>query len=200
MLIANGIHHCYGDAEVLAGVDLAIAPGEVVGLGGPSGAGKTTLGRILAGLVRPHAGTVTLDGTPLPAPKSGRPMPAQYAPQAPELAMDPRWKIGRVLANGQPPETSVCQALGIRSGWADRYPAELSGGELARVSLARLILPTTRYLICDEVTASLDALAAAALWDALLGLTRARTIGVLLISHEATVRLRRSDRDVVLGT
>ena len=67
------------------------------------------------------------------------------------------------------------------------------------MSLARLILPTTRYLICDEVTASLDALAAAALWDALLSLTRSRAIGVLLISHETTVRRRRSDRDVVLG-
>lgn len=191
MLSATAITHRFGAAQVLDRVDIALSPGEIVGLSGPSGAGKSTLGRILAGHLRPNAGCVTIDGAPL-AQLAGEAIPVQYAPQLSEMAVDPRWRVGRILNNGGSPDPEALNILGIRSDWTDRFPAELSGGELARISLARLVLPSTRYLICDEITAPLDALSAEGMLDALrrfagLGL------GILLISHNETLLKRSAD-------
>jgi ABC-type dipeptide/oligopeptide/nickel transport system ATPase subunit len=120
-------------------------------------------------------------------------------PQSAELAVDPRWTVGRALANGGPPDAQVLEALGIRPAWASRRPSELSGGELARVSLARFLLPTTRVLICDEITAQLDALAAQALWQALLPLARSRGIALVVISHDPRLRAAVCDREVAIA-
>jgi peptide/nickel transport system ATP-binding protein len=192
MLKAQSITHRFGNATVLEAVDLTVLPGEIVGLCGPSGAGKSTLGRILAGHVQPTRGDVTLEGAPI-AHRVGRPCAVQYAPQASELSLDPRWRVARILRNGGAVDPAVLRLLGIRPDWDDRFPAELSGGELARVSLARLLLPTTRYLICDEITAPLDALAAT---EMVLTLRRlcARRLGLLLISHNRRQLQRHVDR------
>ncbi|RVV97204.1 ATP-binding cassette domain-containing protein [Mesobaculum littorinae] len=198
MLTARGLRHAYDTRTVLDGIDLALAPGEVLGLGGPSGSGKSTLGQLLAGRMTPQAGRVRLDGAALPAPAPGRPAPVQYAPQTAELAVDPRWSVARILSNGGPPDGAALSALGIQPGWHDRRPSELSGGELARVSLARLIHPGLRALICDEITAQLDALEQAALLDRLTGLARRRGIGLLLISHSAGLRARYCTRSLTL--
>jgi ABC-type dipeptide/oligopeptide/nickel transport system ATPase subunit len=177
-----------GHGTVLSNVSLTLAPGAVLGLGGASGAGKSTLGRILAGHVLPDNGQVTADGAALD--RQGRPRIVQYAPQSPELATDPRWTVGRILANGIPPTDEVLRTLGIQPEWCDRFPAELSGGELQRVSLARFLGPSTRYLICDEITAQLDALSQAQLWAGLMAMCNMRGIGLLVISHEPLLRNR----------
>lgn len=181
----------------LFGVTLSLHPGEVMGLGGASGAGKSTLAGIMAGHVRPDRGVVRLNGQPLAALGSG-PSPVQYAPQSAELACDPHWRVRDVLCNGGVPDAAVLEALDIRPAWADRFTGALSGGELARVSLARLLGPQTRYLICDEITAQLDALAQARLWPRLLSLARARRLGVLVISHDARLRHQICGRNFVL--
>lgn len=191
MLSATAITHRFGAALVLDRVDIALSPGEIVGLSGPSGAGKSTLGRILAGHLRPNAGRVTIDGAPL-AQQAGEASPVQYAPQLSEMAVDPRWRVERILRNGGHPDPDALRILGIRPDWSDRFPAELSGGELARVSLARLILPSTRYLICDEITAPLDALSAE---DVLAALRRLAGLGfgILLITHSGNLLKRSAD-------
>lgn len=194
MLKAEGIGHAFAARPLLVGVSLTLNRGEVLGLSGPSGAGKTTLARILSGAIRPARGRVTWDGAPLPLP----PGPVQHVPQSPELAVDPRWTVGRILSNGGPLDPDTLAALGIRTTWTGRHPAELSGGELARVSLARFLRPSTRVLICDEITAQLDALAAQALWQALLALARARGIGLLVISHDPALRRAICPREMVL--
>nr|WP_321524512.1 ATP-binding cassette domain-containing protein [uncultured Cohaesibacter sp.] len=186
MLSAEGLVHGFGAAPVLDHVALTVKPGDRVGIAGPSGVGKTTLGRILAGQTAPHAGTVRWDGKPLSDHRGASPV--QLAPQSPELAVDPRWTIAEVLDNGGAVDGAVLAALGIQPAWGRRRSRELSGGELARVSLARLFLPTTRVLICDEITAQLDALAARQIWSALLPLVTERDIALIVISHEDRLR------------
>lgn len=188
MLSAQRLSLKLGQKQVLDGVNLTLEPGSVTGLGGPSGAGKTSLGRCLAGHIAPAAGDVRLDGAPLPPLRSGRPHPVQYVPQMAELAADPRWRIGDILRNGGEPDQEVLAALGIDPAWEARHAGEVSGGELTRVSLARLILPSTRVLILDEVSARLDALSEDALWQALLPLARRRGLTLLVISHKQGLR------------
>ena len=184
-----------GDRPLLRQLDLRLCPGWTCLLGA-SGAGKSTLARVLSGALVPDAGRVLWQGAALPRRQPG---PVQHVPQAPELAVDPRWTVGRILANAAPPDPEVLAALAIRPGWADRHPAELSGGELARVSLARFFLPQTRVLICDEITAQLDALAAQALWRALLPLAQRRNIALIVISHDAALRRALCSRQITLA-
>ena len=140
MLKARDLRHAYGNRQILTGVDLKLSPGEVMGVGGPSGSGKTTLCRILAGRSVPGHGEVLLDGARLETARPGLPAPVQYAPQSPELAVDPRWPVRKVLENGMVPDPEVLAALGIRDAWLNRRPTQLSGGELAR-GVARLSRP-----------------------------------------------------------
>ncbi len=171
----------------------------MLGLGGASGSGKTTLCRILAGQLVPDHGEVLLDGQRLHPAKAGRPAPIQYAPQSPELAVDPNWSVRKILANGAPPDPEVLTALGIRDDWRDRKPAQLSGGELARVSLARLFHAGLRALICDEITSQLDAIEQDMLLRALTDLTRRRGISLILVSHSGALRSRFCGASLVLG-
>ena len=196
MLSATSITHAFGAVPVLERVDFALSPGEIVGLAGPSGAGKSTLGRILAGHLRPTAGRVDIDGVPL-ALRAGQPCPVQYAPQLSELSLDPRWRVDQILRNGGTPDPEALRILGIRPEWADRFPAELSGGELTRVSLARLVLPSTRYLICDEIAAPLDALSAEDMMSALRTFA-GLGFGILLISHNQNLLKRHVDQSFQL--
>ena len=195
VLTATGLCHALGGHKVLRNLSLHIAEGEVLGLSGPSGVGKSTLARILSGTLRPDAGQVLWHGVPLPP----APGPVQHVPQSPELAVDPRWRVRDVLANAGPPDPQVLTALDISPRWLDRFPREVSGGELARISLARFMIAPTRILICDEITAQLDALAAQALWQSVLPLARARGLGLMVISHDVALRGAICTRQMALG-
>jgi peptide/nickel transport system ATP-binding protein/Fe3+-transporting ATPase len=197
MLSAEGLGFRYGPRlpRVVRDLSLAVAPGEVVGLSGPSGRGKTTLARLLAGFRAPTAGRVLLDGRPLPA--AGY-CPVQLIFQHPELAINPRWRIGRVLAEGDPAGEELLASLGVEPGWRDRWPHELSGGELQRVAVARALGARTRYALADEMTAMLDAGAQAQIWGAVLAHARARGLGLLIISHSAPLVERLCDRVIAL--
>lgn len=194
MLKADHLYFAHSGRPVLRDVSISLEPGEVFGLSGPSGSGKSTLARILAGSLPPDAGSVSWCSAQLPPP----PRPVQHVPQSPELAVDPRWTVERVLSNGGPPDPELLEALGIQPSWGRRYPAELSGGQLARVSLSRFIGPDTRVLICDEITAQLDALAARELWQTLIPLSRARAIALVIISHDPGLRRALCRREMAL--
>ena len=107
---------------VVRQVDIRVLRGEVVGLRGPSGCGKTTLGRLLAGFLLPEMGTVTVGGRALPARGVS---PVQLVLQHPELAVNPRWRLGRILAEGGDADQALGDELSIGAGWLDRYPNEL---------------------------------------------------------------------------
>ena len=193
MLTGEGLWFRYAPQLpwVVQAQTIAVEPGEVVGLMAPSGFGKTTLAKLLAGYLPPTRGKVSVDGQPLP---QRRYCPVQLVFQNPELAVNPRWRIDQILREGHPPQMHQLDALGIHSGWLTRYPHELSGGELQRIAIARTLNPQTRYLIADEMTAMLDANTQALIWQAVLAYTRAHQIGVLVVSHDWPLVRRLCDR------
>lgn len=172
-------------APVLRGVSMEVAPGERVALCAGSGAGKTTLCRLLAGYVRPHAGRITVDGEALAG--AAGPRPVQLIWQHPEQAFDPRMPMGRSLAEaGRLDSERACELMGrfgVRAAWLARRPHELSGGELMRCCLVRALMAQPRYLLCDEATAMLDVVTQAELWRELLAVQQREDMGMVVVSH-----------------
>jgi ABC-type dipeptide/oligopeptide/nickel transport system ATPase subunit len=193
MLEARGIAHRYEalDPWLFKDLSISIAPGEIVGLAGPSGRGKTTLGRVLAGYLTPTSGEVRLDDAPLPM---GGVSPVQMLFQHPELAVNPRWQGARIVSEAYQPSPERLDHFEIEQAWLRRYPCELSGGQLARLCLVRALAPETRYLIADEITAMLDALIQARIWKQLLAYVANHQIGILVISHDRALLHRLCHR------
>lgn len=188
----------YGkDAWVFQDISMEVQQGEVVGLWGPSGCGKTSLGRILAGYVEPLAGQVLLDGKTLP--KTGA-CPVQLVFQHPEKAVNPRWRMRRVLKEAMIEDQELLSDLGIQTNWLDRRPGELSGGELQRFCVARALGTATRYVIADEMTTMLDAITQAQIWHTVMNIGRQRNLGLLIISHDRELLDRLCDRIVQMPT
>ena len=173
-----------GSPWLLDGVDLQVAPGEIVGIMGHSGCGKSTLARLITGHMPMQAGDVLLDGNPMPD-KGARPV--QLVLQHAELAMNPRWKVGRSLTEGWSPDAATVQRFGIRTDWLQRYPHELSGGELQRISIVRALIPNLRVLVADELTTMHDPITQVQIWRALQEEARVRNMGLLAISHDAAL-------------
>lgn len=162
-------------------MSLTLKPGEVLGLYGPSGVGKTTFAKVIAGYRRADEGSVTVDGVAYP--QKGR-NPVQLIGQHPEKMINPHWQMKQVLAESGEFTDEFLQTLGISQAWMHRFPSQLSGGELQRFCLARAIVPATRYLIADEITTMLDAITKAQIWHTVLQIVKQHQLGVLVISHE----------------
>ena len=169
---------------VLDRVSLTLRSGERVGLSAPSGRGKTTLCKLLAGWEEPDSGRVLLDGAPLPRRGAS---PVQLLWQHPEEAVDPLLPLGRTLYEASPVDRALLDDLGVRDSWLERYPSELSGGELQRICVARALGPEPRFLLCDEASAMLDLITQAKLWRFLLAQAEARGLGLLVVSHDAAL-------------
>lgn len=196
VLEAKDIVYAYGKGDVvLEGVSLRVESGERVALSAPSGTGKTTLARVLAGYLAPDAGEVLVDGEPLP--KRGA-CPVQMIWQHPEAAVDPRMRLGRTLFEAGDADPALVSGLGIRSEWMDRYPHELSGGELQRFCIARALTADPRFLIADEMSTMLDALTQAQIWRFLVSEVDRRGIGLVFVSHSPALTERIATRIVEL--
>lgn len=182
-LEANHITYRYPGSKqnIITDVNFFMDNSERVGIMAPSGMGKTTLCQILAGYRRPTSGQVLLDGKPLP--KSGY-CPVQMIWQHPELAVNPRVKMREVLREGNQIEERIIRGLGIEEDWCNRYPQELSGGELQRFSIARALGEGTKFLIADEISTMLDLITQSQIWNFLLTELRAREIGLIMVSHD----------------
>ena len=192
MLELKNISFRYGGGPwILRDVSLTVADGERVAILGPSGYGKSTLAQVAAGYLRPEAGEVLWNGAPLP--QRGY-CPVQLIYQHPEQALNPRWKMRRSLDEAGPPEPEVLRAMGIREAWRERWPAELSGGELQRFCVARVMRKETRLLIADEMTTMLDALNQAHIWSFVLDYAARGGMAVMAVTHNRALAERVADR------
>lgn len=206
----RGVAAGYGRVPVLTDVDLTVRPGEVVGVAGPSGSGKSTLAAVAALMHPPDAGSVQIAGRDVRA--VGARVPAElrrsvgWVQQEPRAAMDPRLTLRRSITlpqrladwpHGSAPDlvADLAAAVGLDPGLLDRRPAQVSGGELQRAAVARALGLRPALLVGDEITAMLDAAAAADLVALVARLARERGVGVLLVSHDVT--LLRAHADVV---
>ena len=181
------------ETPVFSNVNLKLSSWERVAVLGPSGFGKTTLCKVLAGYLTPQTGEVLVDGKPLP--KKGY-CPVQMIWQHPEKAVNPRLRMRDTLADGQEVEERILRELGIEEDWMNRYPQELSGGELQRFCIARALGRDTKFLIADEISTMLDLITQSQIWNFLLKEVKEREIGLLVVSHSEPLLQQVAERRI----
>lgn len=181
---------------ILEDCNLEISSGECAALFAPSGYGKTTLSLLLAGYLKPEQGQILMDGHPLP--QKGL-CPVQLIHQHPEKAINPRWRLRQVLEESGALKADMLEAFGIENAWLDRFPRELSGGELQRFCVARALLSGADYLICDEISTMLDVITQAQIWRVILDQAAARHMGILAVTHNRNLAERIAGRVIDLA-
>ena len=212
LLAAEGLVFGYRGRPVLEGVDLLLRPGEVLGIIGPNGSGKSTLMRLLAGILRPHAGTIHVGEMPLAA-HSRRELARRLAlvPQDPRL--DFPFTVLEVALMGRSPHLSAMAFAGERDleiaraalarldvAHLERRPLDaLSGGERQRVFLARALAQEPEVLLLDEPTTHLDLRHVIEMHDVVRDLAQGRGVGVLTVLHDLNLAGATCDRLVLLG-
>lgn len=190
------------ELAVLDGINLDITPGEFVALVGQSGCGKSTILRLLAGLERPSAGRVDVDGRPVTAPEPERALAFQDATLLPwrtvreNVALGPQAR--KRLTVDERRITAALQIVGLRD-FADAYPSTLSGGMAQRVALARALVNRPRLFLLDEPFGKLDALTRLTLQDEVGRLWISQRFTAVLVTHDVDEALRLSGRIIVLS-
>ncbi len=195
VLKVENVNFNYGSHKILTNLNFSMENNQVIGLFGDSGSGKSTFCKVLTGFIKEYEGTVTINGE---VPQGGF-NPIQLIYQHPEKVMNPRWKMRDVLEESWMPDDNLLDEFGIKREWFNRYPSELSGGELQRFSILRALNPNTKFIIADEISTMLDAVTQAQIWDSLLKLARKNNVGVLVVSHDKKLLNRICDSIVYLS-
>lgn len=199
--------------EVLHGVSLSIAPGEVLGLVGESGSGKTTIGRAVLGLVKASGGSIVLNGQDITHAdaKKRRALAReiQVVFQDPYSSLNPALTVGDILSEplivqGATPRDArakvrtLLDQVGLPGDAAERLPKEFSGGQRQRVAIARALAPEPRLIVCDEPVSALDLSTQALVLELLLDIQRETGVSYLFISHDLSVVRHVSHRVAVI--
>jgi len=196
----------YGNMTVLHDISFEIHRGQTVAIVGESGSGKSTIARVITGLLPPKLGEVLFDGEALPADYRNRSKEqlrhAQMIYQMADTALNPRQRIRDIIGRplnfylglkGRENENRTRELLSLielePDRFIDRYPGDLSGGQIQRISIARALAAEPDFIICDEVTSALDQLAAEGILRLLDSLQREFNLAYMFITHDlATVR------------
>jgi len=182
LLKAENINFKYrGDKYILKDINLSVKNSEIVGIVAPSGFGKTTFAKILAGYIKPDKGRVILEGC---EKKKNTFNPVQLIFQHPEKSVNPKWKMRKIINEAYEPSDEMIESMGIKKEWLNRWPSELSGGELQRFCVLRALSPETKFLIADEMTTMLDAITQAQIWNVVIDYCKKNSIGLIVISHD----------------
>ncbi|HLW93676.1 MAG TPA: ABC transporter ATP-binding protein [Roseiarcus sp.] len=197
-----------GEVKAVRGVSFAIASGEVFGLAGESGSGKSTIARMILGLTAPSAGAIMIEGVEA-SPGASRARAIQMVFQNPGSSLNPRRSIGQSIA--VPLEAArrrrvavaarvdeLLKMVQLPADFAERYPHELSGGQKQRVAIARALAAEPRLILLDEPTSALDVSVQAKIIELLQELGRTLGLTFLFISHDLSLMRNFASRVGVL--
>jgi peptide/nickel transport system ATP-binding protein len=198
-----------GEVSAVADVSFAIAPGQTFGMVGESGCGKTTIGRLIAGLEKPTAGSIVLDGENLARlstrERRRRAPKVQLMFQDSYASMDPRMRVGPILreplaiqriggrSEQQARIDAMLDEVGLPRAAVERYPHEFSGGQRQRLGLARALILQPKLLVADEPVSALDVSIQAQILNLMQDLQRDLGLTYLFISHDLSVVRYMSD-------
>ncbi|MET9674534.1 ABC transporter ATP-binding protein [Streptomyces sp. NPDC006482] len=202
----RGLRRSFGSAVALDGLDLDVAPGELLALLGPSGCGKSTALRVLAGFERPDAGQVLLDGqdiVPVSADRRDTAMVFQSYSLFPHLTAADNVAFGLRMRKVRTAERraragELLELVGL-AGYGDRFPHQLSGGQQQRVALARALALRPRLLLLDEPLSALDARVRLTLREEIRRLQLELGITTVFVTHDQEEALSMADRVAVMN-
>ena len=196
------------------GVNLTVGAGEVVGLVGESGCGKSTFGRMVAGILPPTEGSLSFDGKPVwqqgKVSSHDTALAIQMIFQDPFASLDPRMRVQDIigeapLVHGMVPRGQIDDyvaetmlRVGLDPDFRRRYPHQFSGGQRQRIGIARALAVKPRFLVCDEAIAALDVSIQAQVINLFMDLREDLDLTYLFISHDLSVVEHIADRVVIM--
>jgi peptide/nickel transport system ATP-binding protein len=209
--IRNGFGRQTGEVKAVDGVSFTIDRGEVYGLAGESGSGKSTIARMIMGLTRPSGGDILLDGHNITGTTGTRAYgrKVQMVFQNPGSSLNPRRTVGKSIAvpldaHGHPPAdrqrriAELLDMVQLPADFASRFPHELSGGQKQRVAIARALAVAPQLLVLDEPTSALDVSVQAKVIGLLIDLGKRLDLTFLFISHDLSLMRNFAQRVGVL--
>ncbi|RJF91932.1 ABC transporter ATP-binding protein [Noviherbaspirillum saxi] len=191
-------------------VSLSVKPGEVLGLVGESGCGKSTFGRMVAGILPPTNGSITFEGKNATRASVENHLNVQMVFQNPYASLNPRLRVDQLISEAaqyhgilKPADApqfvaSLLQQVGLDPSYANRYPHQFSGGQRQRIAIARALSLNPKFVVCDEAVSALDVSVQAQILNLFMDLRESKGLTYLFISHNLAVVEYIADRVAIM--